>query len=157
LEGLTPADLDKPAWHAAGAQPIRWFLLQRLGETMLHRGDLLDGLHEAFDYPPEESQLLVASYLARLPRLLRRENCGSLHETIVFRGLGTLTISEGNADYHGAVEAVPADLMLDAHPPVLLRISTGRLRPMDAVKQQLLDVSGNTGLIANWHEIFRPL
>src|SRR5262249_28219711 len=157
FDGLTPAELDKPAWHAAGAKPIRWFLLQRLGETMIHRGDVLEGLHEAFDYPPDASQLLVSSYLARLPRLLYRGNCGGLHETIVFRGVGTLTILEGNADYQDAADAASADLVLEARRSVLLRISTGRLHPMDAVKQQLLAVRGDTGLIANWHEIFRPL
>jgi uncharacterized protein (TIGR03083 family) len=157
FDGLTPADLDKAAWHAAGPQPIRWFLLQRLGETMIHRGDVLDGLHEAFDYPPDESELLVSSYLARLPRLLHRENCGGLRETIVFRGVGTLTILDGRADYRAAAEAAHPDLVLEARPSVLLRISTGRLHPMDAVKEQLLAVSGDAGLVANWHEMFRPL
>lgn len=157
FEGLTAADLDKPTWHAVGPQPIRWFLLQRLGETMLHRGDVLDGLHEAFDYPPEESRLLVSSYLGRLPRLLHREGCRGLRATIVFRGVGTLMILDGNADYQDTVEAAPADLVLEARPSVLLRISTGRLYPKEAVNRQLLEVSGRTGLIARWHELFRPL
>jgi hypothetical protein len=154
---LAPADLETLAWHAAGPQPIRWFFLQRLGETMIHRGDVMDGLREPFEYPAEDAQLLVSSYLARLPRLFRPENCGGRRNTVVFRGLGTLTLSNDGARFDDGIDDRRAELEVEAPPGVLLRISTGRLKPQDALTQHLIKGTGDTSVIMIWPELFRPL
>jgi len=158
FDTLSPSDLETPAWHQSGVHPVRWFLLQRLGETTFHRGDIHHGLGDAISYPPDVAEVLLPAYLGRLPRLLQPQATDDdLTATIRFSNAGAVRIADGHAEYSEHDLPRAADLRLEAEPATLLLVATGRLHPRDALSTGQLGASGDTALVERWREIFRPL
>ena len=148
---LGESDLARTAWHQSGVHPLRWFLLQRLGETTMHRGDVHGALGDDFEYPADVASLLLPEYVARLPRLLVPD--GAVPALIRFGDAGFVRVGPERAAYLPETPVRPT-LTLEAGSPTLLRIAVGRLHPQDAAG---LQATGDTTLLAKWREVFRTL
>jgi len=151
---LTEPDLAETAWHQSGVHPLRWFLLQRLGETTMHRGDVHGALGDDFEYPADVAALLLPEYVARLPRLLVPD--GAVPALIRFGDAGFVRVSAEGVSYVAESSDTPT-LLLDGDPATLLRVAVGRLHPQDAVVAGRLPASGDTSFLARWREVFRTL
>ncbi|MFI5266579.1 MAG: maleylpyruvate isomerase family mycothiol-dependent enzyme [Chloroflexota bacterium] len=147
---LAEAQLTKTAWHQSGIHPLRWFLLQRLGETTMHRGDVHGALGDDFEYPADVAALLLPEYVARLPRLMRD---GAPPALIRFGDGGFVRVTPKGAEYLPETPDQPT-LTLEADPPALLRIAVGRLHPQEALG---LRSTGDTSLLPRWRDLFRTL
>jgi len=155
MDALTEADMAMSAWHQSGVHPLPWFLVQRLGETTMHRGDIHEGLDESFEYPDDVAEVLLPDYVARLPRMLDRDRAGELRAVISFGAAGGIRIAPGTADYVPSAEQ--PNVVLDAPAAALLRVATGRLHPQDGVASGRVRAFGDTVLLTRWRDLFRTL
>jgi uncharacterized protein (TIGR03083 family) len=148
MDGLSEGQMAKTAWHQSGVYPLPWFLLQRLGEITMHRGDILEGLGDTFDYPEEVAALLVPIYAARLPRLVVAKELPPA--LIRFGSFGFVRLGADGASYDTQATDTPT-LNLDGSAAALLRVAVGRLHPRE------VHAGGDTNLLDRWREIFRTL
>ncbi|GEM_PF-2744829 len=156
IDTLSPADMDKTAWHQSGVHPLSWFMVQRLGETTMHRGDIHEALGDEFDYPAEVAEALLPMYIARLPRMYQPQTAGDVRALIAFGRYGAVRIRAGAAEFvpdAGSYET----LTLRADPAGLQRIVVGRLHPRDALASGRLYATGDLSLLDRWRELFRTL
>lgn len=151
FSGLTDGDMTRSAWHQSGVHPLPWFLVQRLGETTMHRGDVYAALGDTFEYPEEVASLLLPVYVARLPRL-SLDNSPAL---IRFGSAGFVRL--GQEPVYLAQSGERPDLSLDGDAATLQRIVVGRLHPQEAVESGWVRAAGRTSLLPRWRELFRTL
>lgn len=158
IDSLTPADLDKTAWHRTGPQPLAWFMSQRLGEITLHSADIHIALDGSFRIPSDVAQALAPAYLARLPRLIKSDAPRDVQALIAFGNAGALRIADAAASFSadGAGTEKPT-LVVDADPATLLLLATGRVHPKDALAKGELEATGDTTPIERWRDLFRTL
>jgi uncharacterized protein (TIGR03083 family) len=156
IDTLLPADMEKTAWHQSGVHPLSWFMVQRLGETTMHRGDIQEALGDEFEYPPDVAEVLLPDYIARLPRLFQPQTAGGVRALIAFGRSGAVRIRAGAAEFVPDAGEYQT-LTLRADPPGMLRIVTGRLHPKDALASGRLYASGDVALLDRWRELFRTL
>jgi uncharacterized protein (TIGR03083 family) len=162
FDRLTPADLERPAWHVSGIHPIRWFVEQRLGELAIHRLDVQQALGDDHQIAPVVGDLLVDGYFDRLPRLLDGQAAGDLQATVEFRVGGSpphrraLHVANGRATLTDAADATP-DLVFEGDAVTYLLLTTGRLHPRQARAAGRLRIRGDERLVERWRELFRTL
>ena len=164
FETITPEDLDKPAWHITGLHPISWFILSRLGELTIHRGDIVQGLGDSIVYSAEIAELLLPGYLERLQRLFIKDQAEDLDALIEIRVTGDksepfrLHIAQGQAQVVDQPNSsASAELTIESDAATLLLMATGRVQPQQAQAQGVLRAGGRTQLLDRWRELFRTL
>ena len=162
FDRLTPADLERPAWHISGIHPILWFVEQRLGELAIHRLDVQQALGDDHHIAPAVGDMLVDGYFDRLPRLLDARAAGDLQATVDLRVGGSqpqrraLRIANGRAALSDATGNTP-DLVIEGDAVTYLLVATGRLHPRQARDTGRLRISGDEALVERWRELFRTL